>query len=200
MKKIFVLSSNPEKLSGALEHYAERNFTPEFIATDEHLSFTEGIQKVIKESNDEDYIIISTSQHRFCSSFSQDHLEKCIEKVKRLDGNLLLGGLLGFEKVIEVSDHIFWVDGFKGSQFMIIFKKTYSLFLQRNFNAKLPLDVFLSSHLEDVFVMHPFISQFEDDGNLQSFENTTDFQYIYDNPEVFLDELSQIKKYYSYEP
>ncbi|MFS4471984.1 hypothetical protein [Chryseobacterium sp. T20] len=199
MKKIFVFSSYSEKSPVDLQQYEERHFAPEFIFTDEPLCITGELKNIIKKNYEEEHVIISTSQHQFCSNFSQEYLESCIDKVKKIGGNLLLGGLLSFEKTIEATDHIFWVDGFKGSQFLIIFKKTFPLFLHENSTAPLPLDVFLSSNLEDVFVMHPFISHYNNDGNIQSFENTIDFQNLDDNPEDLLDELSQIKKYYSYE-
>lgn len=199
MKKIFVFSFQPEKSSNDFKQYEERHFETEFIFLDKQESFLSTLQNVIKRNHEEDYVIISTSQHHFSPYYADEYLQGCINKVKKLDGNVLLGGVLGFEKVIEVTDHIFWIDGFKGAQFFIIFNKTFPLFLQNNCNDQIPLDVFLSSNVEDVFLIHPFISVYKNDGNTYSFENTIDFQNLNENPEVLLKELSQIKKYYSYE-
>lgn len=199
MKKIFVFSSHPEKPPIDFKQYEERHFESEFILLDKQQSFLIALQNVIKRNHEEDFVIISTALHHFSPDYTDEYIQNCINKVKKLDGNVLLGGVLGFEKVIEVTDHIFWIDGFKGAQFFIIFNKTFPLFLQNDCNDEIPLDVFLSSNLEDVFLIHPFISLYKNDGDTNSFENTIDFQNLNENPEDLLEELSQIKKYYSYE-
>lgn len=194
MKKIFVFASHPEKSCNDFKQYEERHFETEFIFLDKQQSFSSALQNVIKKNHEEDFVIISTSQHRFSPYYTDEYIQSCINKVKKLDGNVLLGGVLGFEKVIEVTDHIFWIDGFKGAQFFIIFNRTFPLFLQNDGNDQIPLDVFLSSNLEDVFLTHPFISLYKNDGDTQSFENTIDFQNLNEDPEALLEELSQIKK------
>ncbi|MDQ0066753.1 hypothetical protein [Chryseobacterium lathyri] len=199
MKKIFFFTSSPNESANDTESFRTNGFEVETTLQNQANSLINCIQDTIKNNLNDDYVIICTSYHQFTPHFSMPYLNNCIENVQKLGGNLLLGGLLGFEKAMEVTDHIFWVDGFKGAQFIVIFKKAFALLLQSKNADQAPAELFLSQSLDDIFVMHPFISIY-DDQDINSFENTTDFADIHENPEEILDELSQIKKYYSYEP
>ncbi|MGK6343432.1 hypothetical protein ACMGDK_14440 [Chryseobacterium sp. DT-3] len=199
MKKIFFFTSSSNESANDIESFITSGFEVKTILQNQANNLVTCIQDTVKNNRNEDYVIICTSHHQFTPHFSMAYLDNCIEKVQKLGGNLLLGGLLGFEKAMEVTDHIFWVDGFKGAQFIVIFKKAFAYLLQRDVMDKIPAEMFLSQHLDDVFVMHPFISSYKN-GALNSFENTIDFQDLNEDPEEILAELSQIKKYYSYEP
>lgn len=199
MKKIFFFASSPNESANNAEPLRTNGFEAEPILPDQAKDPVTCIQDTIKNNLNDDYVIICTSHHQFTPHFSISYLNNCIETVQKLGGNLLLGGLLGFEKVMEVTDHIFWVDGFKGAQFIVIFKKAFEYLLQGDNTYKIPAEVFLSQHLDDIFVMHPFISSYSN-RNVGSFENTIDFQDLNEDPEEILTELSEIKKYYSYEP
>jgi glycosyl transferase family 25 len=71
---------------------------------------------------DEELILICQDDHQFTEHYSFDIIKDCIEKGKKLDADILLGGVSWFQSAIRSSKYLYWIEKFSGLQFAIIFK------------------------------------------------------------------------------
>lgn len=113
---------------------------------------------------EDDYIIICEDDHEFTDAYSKDYLLECITDAKENDADILLGGVSWFTTMIEVSDKLYWVEKFNGTQFTILFRKCFKTILEAEFGDNDSADFKMCSLTEKKFFMYPFISVQKDFG------------------------------------
>ena len=112
-----------------------------------------------------DYFIFCEDDHSFTEYYSFDLFVNIIDKVVKYNPDVLLGGVSGFRSGIKVSDNLFWVDKFTGTQFVLIFKRFYNTILNAVFLPRADvLDQKICFLSDNKFVIYPFISIQQDFG------------------------------------
>lgn len=136
----------------------------------EHRNGAIGLWKSIKYilqdlvDAESDYVIICEDDHEFTNEYNKEFLLECIAEAKENDANILLGGVSWFTTMIEVSEHLFWVERFTGTQFTILFRKFFKSILEADFGNNDSADFKMCSLTENKFFMYPFISVQKDFG------------------------------------
>jgi len=97
-----------------------------------------------------DFILVCEDDHLFTANYSYEILEKCIIRAKRLDADILLGGVSWFKNGIQVSDSLFWVEKFSGLQFTVIFKKFYHKIIESQFTEDMNWDRLSEIHIDHI--------------------------------------------------
>lgn len=118
------------------------------------------IQHILEHLADdkEDFILICEDDHQFTDSYTAEILESSINKAKELDADVLLGGISWCHAAIPVSEQLFWVNKFSGTQFVIIFKKFFEAVRSATFHDYDTADHKISALTEKKFVIYPFVS------------------------------------------
>ncbi|MCL4642068.1 MAG: hypothetical protein M5Z89_23895, partial [Olivibacter sp.] len=76
-------------------------------------------------SDELDFFIFCEDDHIFTEVYSIDFLIKCINDAKKHKADVLLGGISWFDMAVQISDELFWVNSFSGTQFVVFFRKFY---------------------------------------------------------------------------
>lgn len=121
----------------------------------------EAIKVVSKDAikNDEDVIIITNANQRFSNIYSRKFLLENILDSHTQGTDILLGNLSYFSQAVPIAKNRFWIDRFFGFNFMVIFKKFFSIISNANYKETIPLDLFISSLTSNKLVFFPFISR-----------------------------------------
>ena len=118
------------------------------------------IRKIVQMAidNDEDVIIICKDGHEFTDAYSKSFLLKNIIEAHQQAADMLLGGLSYFDKALYISDDTFWVNLFKGSQFVVVYNKLFQTILDEAFDKIINAEGLLSEMTGNKLVMFPLIS------------------------------------------
>jgi hypothetical protein len=144
------------------------------------------IAKLIRKEYFKEYLIINFSEKEIVNSNTLNFINRCIDGAQQYKCDLLLGGVVGFNRTLMITENLFWIDEFFGFNFIIVFKSSYNIILEQSIKSDdVSLEKTLSVMLENIFVMHPFIEIDYD---------SDDYLYIQQNN--LFDELSRIKKFY----
>ena len=130
------------------------------------ISLWKSIKYILQDLADaeSDYVIICEDDHEFTNEFNKEYLFECIAGAKENDADILLGGVSWFTTMIEVSEKLFWVERFTGTQFTILFRKFFKSILKADFGNNDSADFKMCSLTENKFFMYPFISVQKDFG------------------------------------
>lgn len=109
-------------------------------------------------NNNTNYILICEDDHQFTADYSENYFNNCVKEAKKNNADILCGGVSWFEDAIQVTDNLFWVKKFSGTQFVVVFKKFYSAILNAEFNESDSADFKICSLSDKIFFIHPFIS------------------------------------------
>lgn len=107
---------------------------------------------------DNDFFIICEDDHIFTENYTFEYFENSINEARNLDADILSGGVSWLTMPIQIRKHLFWLKGFNGLQFVVIFRKFYNTLLDAPYNEKIVADNFISSLTDNIFVIYPFIS------------------------------------------
>jgi GR25 family glycosyltransferase involved in LPS biosynthesis len=152
------------KLHVLKEFKDKKEFSVDIVDACEHeigaIGLWNSIQKIIKNLPDEkeEFILICEDDHQFTENYSIDLLFHCIVEAKNKEAYLLSGGVSWFDNCLQVSENIFWMEKFTGTQFIIIFNQLYKLILETDFGINNTADYKIASLTNKLFVIHPFIS------------------------------------------
>ena len=113
------------------------------------------------ESN---YIIICEDDHFFTPYFSFNKFKSSINKSKKYKPDIILGGVSSLTNAFKVSNDLYWIDSFSGTQFTIIFKRFYKKLINSSFSFPETADSKISILAQNKFVLFPFISIQKDFG------------------------------------
>ena len=120
------------------------------------------IQNLAHE-NDE-YILICEDDHQFTDAYSKLLFSKCIDEAIEKKADVLSGGVHWFNSGLQITDHLFWVDRFTATQFIIIFKHFFNTILRTDFSVNDTADYKISALSNSKFFIAPFISVQKDFG------------------------------------
>lgn len=124
------------------------------------------IKKIITiaQNKNEEFIIIAEDDHQFTADYSKEKLFNAIEDAKKLNADVLSGGVSWFTGTIQCTRNIYWMEMFSGTQFLIIFRNFFDLILNADFNADDDADYKICSLTNRRFFICPFISVQKDFG------------------------------------
>lgn len=112
--------------------------------------------------NDDDVMIICEDDHIFTPGYSKEYLLNSIIQAHEAGANLLLGGIAAFSNVIQVCPHLWWVDSFWSTQFVVVYRKFFDQILNEPFEDTDTADGKFSVMTSNKMLMVPAVSgQFE---------------------------------------
>src|SRR6185312_9799529 len=150
-------------------------------------------------TDESEYIIICEDDHEFTNDYDKKYLLKCINYANENDADVLLGGVSWFTAMIALSENLFWVEKFTGTQFTIIFRKFFKSILAADFRNNDSADFKMCSLTENKFFMYPFISIQKDFGysDATSKNNVAGrVSELFENSVKAIPILNEVKKYY----
>lgn len=105
------------------------------------------------------YFIFCEDDHVFTENYDLQFLMNNIMEADAMEADILSGGISWMKEPLQVRNHLFWVKGFNGMQFTIIFNRFYNKILSATRNGDDHVtDIYLSELSDSIFVMFPFIS------------------------------------------
>lgn len=124
------------------------------------------IVKTVRKAkeNDEEAIIICEDDHYFTEHYSPGLLFKEIRETYIQGGELLSGGIGGFEQAIPTGYHRYWIDWMWCTQFIVIYSSLFDKILSYEFKENDTADGVLSLLASTKMVVYPFISEQKDFG------------------------------------
>lgn len=124
------------------------------------------IRKIISiaKEKEEDVIIICEDDHHFTSAYSKDYLFQQIINGYAMGADYLNGGGADFRNALKISEHLFWVEIIRCTQFIVIYKEFYDKILSADFDENVLADVMLSDLTENKMLIYPFVSVQRDFG------------------------------------
>lgn len=117
--------------------------------------------------NDEDVLIICTSNHQFTYSYSKELLLKNILNAHALGINYLAGGTNFFEGAIQVTESLFWIRVCHSTIFIVLFKDIFQAIINEPYNDTVNPTALLSEITSNKMLLYPFISTGNDTEKLQ---------------------------------
>lgn len=147
------------------EFRGRNEFSPKIVAAHTHAYGNIGLWNTIKHiiselaEPDYDFILICEDDHIFTESYSVPFLEHAIAEAKALNADVLSGGVSWFEDTVQISETLFWIKQFSGTQFVIIFRKFFPAILTAEFTEHDTADYKMTLLSDHIYFMHPFISE-----------------------------------------
>lgn len=124
------------------------------------------IRKIISMAKDkeEDVIIICEDDHHFTSAYSKEYLFQQIVNGYVMGADYLNGGGADFRNALKISEHLYWIEIIRCTQFIIIYKDFYDKILSADFKENVLADVMLSDLTVNKMLIYPFVSVQRDFG------------------------------------
>lgn len=118
------------------------------------------IRQIVWESIEyqHEYILICEDDHLFTDAYSKELLQETISQAVGLGADVLSGGVSWHEDAVEISDTLFWVKRFSGTQFIILFKKFFQAIVDANFTPMDTADSKMAASSDRIYFMEPFVS------------------------------------------
>jgi len=116
------------------------------------------IKKIVADKYSDDFVIICEDDHQFTEAYSFENFLFLIKSVIDKNADVLLGGVSSFQNGFPISDNLFMIDEFSGTQFVIVFKQFYNKILEADFSEFDTADYIISALTDKKFVVYPFIS------------------------------------------
>lgn len=117
----------------------------------------------LSDKND-DFVLICEDDHQFTPDYSKELLDKCIQVALESDIDVLSGGVHWFNSSLQISENIFWVDRFTGTQFILVFKRFFEAMINADFSNSDAADRRIADLANSIFLVGPFISVQKDFG------------------------------------
>lgn len=187
------------------EFSGRKNFRILMVEAHEHKVGSIGLWNTIQYilqylvNRQDEFIILCEDDHQFTLEYSMEMLYKAIAEAKEKDADMLAGGISGFTNAVKVSDHLYWVEKFSGSQFTLIFKKFYQKILDADFRAGDASDYKLCSLTENKFFIYPFLSIQKDFGYSDATPKNNKpglIKELFDQSETKIQLLRQVSEFY----
>ena len=167
--KIPALSINIPKRKDRLEHVAlmfkeKTEFQHNVFRAIEDpigaIGLWKSFRAIIAKAEQEklDCILLCEDDHLFTPEYNTIAFLKDVVFAGQIGIQVLLGGVSDFGDIVPISRHIFWVDWFCGTQFMIIYRPIYRDILEYQFLPGDSLDLVLSKLVDLKALIFPFIS------------------------------------------
>lgn len=161
------------------------------------------IKQIIRDNFQDDYIVICEDDHLFTEEYTLANLKESIQYSLKMEADILCGGVSWVQTIFSLSNSLYWVDKFTGTQFIIIFKQLYPKILNSKFKEHDTADLKLCSLAKNKFVIFPFISIQKDfgysDATIFNNEKGRVSKLFKESVETF-DILNSVTKYYQEAP
>ena len=146
------------------------------------------------------FFIFCEDDHVFTPDYSPQFLFDRIAEADALRADILSGGMAVTRCPVQVSDHLFWVAGFNGMQFTVVFRRCYARILASKTDEGYVTDIHLGSLSHSLFVTHPHISEQREFGYSDATTiNNEDgrVEGFFRRARNLLQKLSQIRTFYA---
>ena len=97
------------------------------------------------------FVIVRVGEHG-------ERMPLTIAEADRLEADVLSGGVSWSGDAVQCSDHLFWLKGFNGMQFTVVFRRFYDALLQDHPKVSFVTDIRLSELSDNIFVTYPYLS------------------------------------------
>lgn len=156
--------------------------------------------KIIEIAVAENYpfVLFCEDDHQFTNEFKFKYFEKLLSKIKNGSTDVLLGGVSSFECGVKVSDDLFWIDRFTGTQFVVIFSGFYLKLLGASFSDHDIIDHWMASLTDSIFLTIPMISTQRDFGYSDVTEKNNSKGRVEDLFNDTISRLSSLNKIYQH--
>lgn len=104
------------------------------------------------------FVLFCEDDHAFTSEYDVNNFSQIINELQKKHAHILLGGASWFSRGIPVSSNLFWINGFTGAQFMIIYSEFFDTILEAEFTIGDTIDHWISKLTDKIFVRVPMIS------------------------------------------
>lgn len=165
------LKERKDRMENILKEFSNRKeFVVQVAEAIKHKVGGVGLWKTIRHivrdlaDSASDFILICEDDHQFTDEYSSQHLFAAIAEAKEKKADILCGGVSWVQTIFRISNSLYWVDKFTGTQFIIIFKQLYPKILNSKFKEHDTADLKLCSLAKNKFVIFPFISIQKDFG------------------------------------
>jgi glycosyl transferase family 25 len=155
-----------ERKVSVLQEFEEKTcFSVRFVMPVQHvsprLSHWLTFLALTKEAKTRDLkcFLFCEDDHIFTADYNIQFFMETLEEAKSVEADVLLGGVSYMKTPIQVSPHLFWLEAFNGTQFVVVFRKFYDNIISCNYDKDTVVTDFEISKLSDnIFVTYPFLS------------------------------------------
>ncbi|MGO1594999.1 MAG: hypothetical protein ACTHYC_13380 [Sphingobacterium sp.] len=118
------------------------------------------LYSVITEAKRQDFpfVLVCEDDHQFTEHYSKEQLLTYIELLQGLHADVFLGGVSWFDRGVQATEGLNWVNKFSGTQFLVIFSAFYHKILETAFAKNNIIDMWMSNLSDNIFVAEPTIS------------------------------------------
>lgn len=145
---------------------------------------------------DEEVVIICRAGHTFTKDYTKRALFEAISDAAAGGAKILLGGLNDFGQAIPISSGQFWIDSFRDSSFMVLFRPVLEQMLVEVFGNENTIDESLSEMTSHKIVLFPCIS-FSQNLHPQVVQGNDHLPAMVDMGQKRLSRLAEIARLYS---
>mgnify|MGYP006896749853 CR=1 FL=1 len=159
-----------------------------------------GILKIEIQSGSP-FFIFCEDDHVFTNDYDRNVFIQQIDQAQIMKADLLSGGFSWTQVPIQVTEHLFWVHRFTGTQFLVVFRQFYERILNSSSNQNYILDHRLSELSDNVFMTYPIISIQKEFGysDATPYNNEqkgfVDFLFNREREKFYI--LNKVKEYYA---
>jgi len=204
---IINLEKRTERYAHANMQFLRKNqFEVNFVRAIENVNGALGLWQTIVctiqslDPNENDYILICEDDHTFTKKYNIQKLLSTIREAQEKQADVLLGGVSWFLDALQISENLFWVDQFTGTQFMIIFRKFYQTILNADFNMGDTADRKICALTTNKLLIYPFISVQKEFGysDATPFNNKEGYvTEIFEKSSVVLSNMVKVNSFYN---
>ncbi|ASU36759.1 glycosyltransferase family 25 protein [Mucilaginibacter xinganensis] len=162
---IINLTSRPDRKKHILNEFAGRDeFAIQVIEPVVHqypvISLWNTIKHVVLNAidNKDDYILVCEDDHAFGTQYSAEALRDAIAEANELQADVLSGGISSLKGGLQMSEKLFWMEEFSGTQFIIIFRRFFQKIADADFNESDTADYKIASLTDNKYFSFPFFS------------------------------------------
>ena len=153
-----------------LEFSERKEFELHFVAasrnSNSRMGLWQSIVRIVRKAAaaNEQFVAICEDDHYFTKNYSPNLLMKEMQLAFQLGADILSGGIGGFGRALKRAFHLYEVDWFWCTQFIVIYSSLFDSILSYDFKEQDTADGVLSALAHRKLVIYPFISEQKDFG------------------------------------
>jgi len=153
-----------------LQFETRNEFSLHFVDAVKHNIGAIGLWETIKhiiqnvENSTCDYIILCEDDHVFTDAYIYKNFIRELNMARGLGADILVGGPSYVNGTLPISNNLFWVQKFTGTQFIMVFRQFFNKILEANFQDEDCADGKICELSQQIFFTYPFISIQKDFG------------------------------------
>jgi len=187
------------------EFHGKKEFAVQVVEARQHeigaIGLWQTIRHIIEDlvPSNVEYFIICEDDHQFTEEYNACLLKNTIALAKKMDADIISGGVSWFQTGIQISKNLFWIEEFSATQFIIIFRKFCNKILDASFIQGDNADYKICELTTNKFVIYPFISSQKEFGysDVTSINNGTDrVETLFAETALRLELMDGIRKFY----